>query len=139
MRLVNVESLKMKLGMDGKEVIGYSELLEACKSMGMARSIEEAIAFARVLNEADVVIARSRGFSKKIDSDVSDSRLKSHMEIPTRPIIKRPREEAPEDYQEKSVEMKHYYDEDSDNAHSYERSDSLTRRRLKKAVGDLEE
>ncbi|KAK3230157.1 hypothetical protein Dsin_002038, partial [Dipteronia sinensis] len=69
MRLVNMESLKMKLGTDGKEVIGYSELLETCKSMGMARSIEKAIAFARVLNEAGVVIARSHGFSKKIDSD----------------------------------------------------------------------
>ncbi|KAK3188586.1 hypothetical protein Dsin_028147 [Dipteronia sinensis] len=56
MRLVNVESLKMKLGMDGKEVIGYSELLEACKSTGMARSIDEAIAFARVLDEAGVVL-----------------------------------------------------------------------------------
>ncbi|KAK2664212.1 hypothetical protein Ddye_002786 [Dipteronia dyeriana] len=72
MRLVNVESLKMKLGMDGKEVIGYSEFLEAWKSMGMARSIEKAIAFTRLHNEAGVVIARSHDFSKKIDSDVSD-------------------------------------------------------------------
>ncbi|KAK3195857.1 hypothetical protein Dsin_027167 [Dipteronia sinensis] len=76
MRLVNVESLKMKLGTDGKEVIGYSRLLEAGKSMGMARSIEKAIAFARVLNEAGLVIARSDGFSKKIDSDVSDCKQK---------------------------------------------------------------
>ncbi|XWS29103.1 hypothetical protein CRYUN_Cryun25bG0127400 [Craigia yunnanensis] len=56
MRLVNVESLKLKLGMEGKEVIGYSELLEACESMGVARSLDEAIAFARVLDEAGVVL-----------------------------------------------------------------------------------
>ncbi|KAK6234478.1 Calcium uniporter protein [Theobroma cacao] len=56
MRLVNVESLKTKLGMEGKEVIGYSELLEACESMGVARSLDEAIAFARVLDEAGVVL-----------------------------------------------------------------------------------
>ncbi|KAK2653677.1 hypothetical protein Ddye_013533 [Dipteronia dyeriana] len=35
--------------------------------IGMARSIEEAIVFDRVLDEAGVVIARSHGFSKKID------------------------------------------------------------------------
>ncbi|KAK2986174.1 hypothetical protein RJ640_006209 [Escallonia rubra] len=35
MRLVNVEALKMKLGTEGKEEIGYSELIEACKSMGV--------------------------------------------------------------------------------------------------------
>ncbi|MFQ6625200.1 hypothetical protein Gotur_005572 [Gossypium turneri] len=56
MRLVNVESLKTKLGMEGKEVIGYSELLKACESMGIARSLDEAIAFARVLDEAGVVL-----------------------------------------------------------------------------------
>lgn len=56
LRLVNVEALKMKLGMDGKEVIGYSELLEACESIGVARSIKEATAFARVLDEAGVVL-----------------------------------------------------------------------------------
>ncbi|KAB1225645.1 Calcium uniporter protein, mitochondrial [Morella rubra] len=56
MRLVNVEALKKRLGMDGKEVIGYSELLEACESMGVARSPEEAAAFARVLDEAGVVL-----------------------------------------------------------------------------------
>ncbi|KAK8591883.1 hypothetical protein V6N13_062479 [Hibiscus sabdariffa] len=55
MRLVNVESLKTKLGVEGKEVIGYSELLKACESMGVARSLDEAIAFARVLDEAGVV------------------------------------------------------------------------------------
>lgn len=56
MRLVNVEALKMKLGTDGKEAIGYSELIEACKSMGVARSHDEAAAFARVLDEAGVVL-----------------------------------------------------------------------------------
>lgn len=56
MRLVNVEALKKKLGMEGKEVIGYPELLEACSSMGVARTIDEAIAFARVLDDAGVVL-----------------------------------------------------------------------------------
>lgn len=56
MRLVNVEALKMKLGMEGKEVIGYPELLEACESMGVARSLDEAITFAKVLDEAGVVL-----------------------------------------------------------------------------------
>ncbi|XP_044495841.1 calcium uniporter protein 6, mitochondrial-like [Mangifera indica] len=55
-RLVNIEGLKMKLGMQGKEVIGYKELIEACESMGVARSLEEAIAFARVLDDAGVVL-----------------------------------------------------------------------------------
>lgn len=56
MRLVNVESLKMRLGMEGKEVIAYSELLEACESIGIARNQEEAAAFAKVLDEAGVVL-----------------------------------------------------------------------------------
>ncbi|CAK9137493.1 unnamed protein product, partial [Ilex paraguariensis] len=56
MRLVNVESLKMKLGMEDKEVIGYSELLEACENMGLAKSVNEAAAFARVLDEAGVIL-----------------------------------------------------------------------------------
>ncbi|XP_057973683.1 calcium uniporter protein 6, mitochondrial-like [Malania oleifera] len=56
MRLVNVEALKKKIGMEGKEVIGYSDLLEACESMGVARSADEATAFARVLDEAGVVL-----------------------------------------------------------------------------------
>lgn len=56
MRLVNVESLKAKLGMEDKEVIGYKELLEACESMGLAKSAGEAAAFARVLDEAGVVL-----------------------------------------------------------------------------------
>ncbi|KAK7321442.1 hypothetical protein VNO77_32092 [Canavalia gladiata] len=56
MRLVNVESLKMKLGMDGKEVIPYSDLLEVCESMGVAKTSEEAAAFAKVLDEAGVIL-----------------------------------------------------------------------------------
>ncbi|KAL5102199.1 hypothetical protein RYX36_006526 [Vicia faba] len=56
MRLVNVESLKMKLGMGGKEVIAFSELVEACESMGVARNYDEASAFAKVLDEAGVIL-----------------------------------------------------------------------------------
>ncbi|PIA59752.1 hypothetical protein AQUCO_00400568v1 [Aquilegia coerulea] len=56
MRLVNVESLKRKLGMDGDEVIAYSQLLKACESMGVARSHDEAVAFTRILDEAGVIL-----------------------------------------------------------------------------------
>lgn len=56
MRLVNVESLKRKLGTEGKEVISYGELLEACESIGVARSSDEAATFARILDEAGVVL-----------------------------------------------------------------------------------
>ncbi|KAI3994073.1 hypothetical protein MKX01_012330 [Papaver californicum] len=56
MRLVNVESLKRKLGMEEEEVIGYRDLLRACESMGVARSYDEAAAFARVLDEAGVIL-----------------------------------------------------------------------------------
>lgn len=56
LRLVNVEALKRKLEMDGEEVIGYSDLLKACESMGVARSAEEAAAFSHVLDEAGVVL-----------------------------------------------------------------------------------
>ncbi|OVA17144.1 Coiled-coil domain containing protein 109 [Macleaya cordata] len=56
MRLVNVESLKRKLGMEEEEVIAYSDLLKACESMGVARSSDEAAAFARVLDEAGVIL-----------------------------------------------------------------------------------
>jgi len=56
MRLVNVEAVKTKLGEEGKEVIGYPELLKVCESMGVARSVEEAAAFAKVLDEAGVVL-----------------------------------------------------------------------------------
>ncbi|KAJ6763646.1 hypothetical protein OIU79_024237 [Salix purpurea] len=44
MRLVNVEALKMKLGMESKEIIPFSDLLEACQSIGIARSHDEAVA-----------------------------------------------------------------------------------------------
>ncbi|KAJ8768619.1 hypothetical protein K2173_023523 [Erythroxylum novogranatense] len=56
MRLVNVEELKMKLGMEGKEVIAYSELIKACQSMGVARSLDEARTFARILDHAGVIL-----------------------------------------------------------------------------------
>lgn len=56
MRLVNVEALKEKLGMEDKEVISYDELLKACENMGVAKSACEAAAFARVLDEAGVVL-----------------------------------------------------------------------------------
>ncbi|XP_028752786.1 calcium uniporter protein 6, mitochondrial [Neltuma alba] len=56
MRLVNVESLKSKLEGEGKEVIPFSELLQACENTGVARSPEEASAYARVLDEAGVIL-----------------------------------------------------------------------------------
>ncbi|ONK55257.1 uncharacterized protein A4U43_UnF5810 [Asparagus officinalis] len=56
MRLVNVEALKKKLSMETGEVIGYNELLEACEGMGVARTKEEAAAFARVLDDAGVLL-----------------------------------------------------------------------------------
>lgn len=52
MRLVDVELLFSKLGAEGKEVISYDELVEACKSIGIARSSGEAAAFVRILDEA---------------------------------------------------------------------------------------
>uniref|UniRef100_A0A803PW30 Calcium uniporter protein C-terminal domain-containing protein n=1 Tax=Cannabis sativa TaxID=3483 RepID=A0A803PW30_CANSA len=56
MRLVNVEALKARLGSEGKEVISYCELLEACESIGVARTSDEAAAFARILDEAGVIL-----------------------------------------------------------------------------------
>lgn len=56
MRLVNVKALKEKLGMEEKEMISYNELLTACETMGVAKSPEEAAAFARVLDDAGVVL-----------------------------------------------------------------------------------
>ncbi|XP_042395454.1 calcium uniporter protein 5, mitochondrial-like [Zingiber officinale] len=56
MRLVNVEALKRKLEREGEEVIGYGQLLKECEGMGVARSREEAAAFARALDEAGVVL-----------------------------------------------------------------------------------
>lgn len=51
-----MEALKMKLVEEGKEVICYSELLKICESMGVARSVDEAAAFAKVLDEAGVLL-----------------------------------------------------------------------------------
>ncbi|KAI4341638.1 hypothetical protein MLD38_026336 [Melastoma candidum] len=56
MRLVNVASLKTRLGMHGKEVVGYNELLDECQALGIARNRDEAVEFARVLDEAGVVL-----------------------------------------------------------------------------------
>ncbi|XP_074288102.1 calcium uniporter protein 5, mitochondrial-like [Silene latifolia] len=56
MRLVNVESLKAKLVDEGKEVIGYGDLLKACENAGVARSVDEAVEYAKVLDEAGVVL-----------------------------------------------------------------------------------
>ncbi|PKU62389.1 calcium uniporter protein 6, mitochondrial [Dendrobium catenatum] len=56
MKLANVDALKRRLGMESEEVIGYSKLLEACEGIGVARNKEEAKAFARVLDEAGVVL-----------------------------------------------------------------------------------
>lgn len=56
MRLVDIEALKMKLGTEGKEVISYKDLLEACQGYGVAKSKEEAAVFARVLDDAGVVL-----------------------------------------------------------------------------------
>ncbi|MCD7473512.1 hypothetical protein HAX54_015419 [Datura stramonium] len=56
MRLVNVEELKSKLGMKNTEVIGYTDLLKACQNMGVAKTHDEAVGFARVLDEAGVIL-----------------------------------------------------------------------------------
>ncbi|KAK9125007.1 hypothetical protein Scep_013853 [Stephania cephalantha] len=56
LRLVNVEALKRKLCTEGKEMIGYSDLIKACQAVGVSRSVEEAAAFAKVLDEAGVVL-----------------------------------------------------------------------------------
>lgn len=56
MRLVNVEALKRRLGMETEEVIGYRDLLEACQGMGVARTDEEAAAFAKSMDEAGVIL-----------------------------------------------------------------------------------
>lgn len=56
MKLVNVAELKMELLAGGKEAMGYSELLKSCERAGVAKSREEAAAFARVLDEAGVVL-----------------------------------------------------------------------------------
>ncbi|KAL1209280.1 Calcium uniporter protein 5 [Cardamine amara subsp. amara] len=57
MRLVNVEEMKKKLiGMGDKEMVSYSTLIEASQGLGIARSLDEAHAFARVLDDAGVIL-----------------------------------------------------------------------------------
>ncbi|CAN8244807.1 unnamed protein product [Cochlearia groenlandica] len=57
MRLVNVDEMKKKLvGMSDKDVVSYDTLVEASQGLGIARSLNEAHAFARVLDDAGVVL-----------------------------------------------------------------------------------
>ncbi|KAG6418037.1 hypothetical protein SASPL_120235 [Salvia splendens] len=56
MRLANVEALKEKLRKEGKEVIPYDELVKICRTTGVVTTTDEAAAFARVLDDADVVL-----------------------------------------------------------------------------------
>lgn len=56
MRLSNVEALKEKLGKEEREVMPYDELLKLCLTMGVVKSADEAAAFARVLDDAAVVL-----------------------------------------------------------------------------------
>ncbi|AEE33441.1 Calcium uniporter protein C-terminal [Arabidopsis suecica] len=57
MRLVNVEDMKKKLiGMGDKEMVTYTTLIEASQGLGIARSLDEAHAFARVLDDAGVIL-----------------------------------------------------------------------------------
>ncbi|KAL7587658.1 hypothetical protein Lser_V15G39270 [Lactuca serriola] len=55
MKLVDVEALKSKLGAGGNEVVRYSELLQACESLGLAKSAEEAKMLAKVYDDAGVI------------------------------------------------------------------------------------
>ncbi|KAI3771228.1 hypothetical protein L6452_02387 [Arctium lappa] len=55
MRSVDVEAMKTKLGTGGNEVVRYSELLQACESMGVAKSAEEAKELLRGLDDAGVI------------------------------------------------------------------------------------
>lgn len=57
MRLVNVEEMKKKLiGMGDKDMVSYTTLVEASQGLGIARSLDEAHAFARVLDDAGVIL-----------------------------------------------------------------------------------
>ncbi|ESQ29679.1 hypothetical protein EUTSA_v10023609mg [Eutrema salsugineum] len=57
MRLVNVDEMKKKLvGMADKDIVSYNTLVEASQDLGIARSLEEAHAFARVLDDAGVIL-----------------------------------------------------------------------------------
>ncbi|KVI11458.1 calcium uniporter protein 5, mitochondrial-like [Cynara cardunculus var. scolymus] len=55
MRSVDVEAVKAKLGTGGNEVVRYSELLQACESMGVAKSAEEAKEIVKGLDDAGVI------------------------------------------------------------------------------------
>ncbi|XP_010520551.1 PREDICTED: calcium uniporter protein 6, mitochondrial-like [Tarenaya hassleriana] len=57
MRMENVEEMKKKLqSVAEKEVMAYKDLLEASEKMGIANSLDEARAFARVLDDAGLVL-----------------------------------------------------------------------------------
>ncbi|KAL3625840.1 hypothetical protein CASFOL_030369 [Castilleja foliolosa] len=56
MRLANVEALKERLGAEDREVMPYDEFLKACQSVGVAKSADEAAAFAGALDDAGVVL-----------------------------------------------------------------------------------
>ncbi|PWA43747.1 Coiled-coil domain containing protein 109, C-terminal [Artemisia annua] len=55
MRSVDVDALKKKLGTGGNEVVGYSELLQACQSIGVAKTVEEAKEVAKVFDDAGAI------------------------------------------------------------------------------------
>ncbi|KAF8084552.1 hypothetical protein N665_0713s0005 [Sinapis alba] len=57
MRLVNVDEMKKKLGCVGnEETVSYTKLIEASQGLGIARSLDEAHAFARILDDAGVIL-----------------------------------------------------------------------------------
>ncbi|CAN7052906.1 unnamed protein product [Brassica rapa subsp. trilocularis] len=57
MRLVNVDEMKKKLGcMGNDETVSYTKLIEASQGFGIARSLHEAHAFARILDDAGVIL-----------------------------------------------------------------------------------
>lgn len=56
LRLADVEALKKRLESDGHEFITYPDLLKLCQGTGVAHSDEEAAEFAKILDEAGVVL-----------------------------------------------------------------------------------
>lgn len=56
LRLADVEALKKKLESDGHDFITYPDLLKLCQGTGVAHSDAEAADFAKVLDEAGVVL-----------------------------------------------------------------------------------
>ncbi|XP_071723269.1 calcium uniporter protein 5, mitochondrial-like [Rutidosis leptorrhynchoides] len=57
----NVEALKKKLGAGGNEVVRYSEFLNACESIGVAMSVDEAKKIAKAYDDAgDIYIIRDK-------------------------------------------------------------------------------